>query len=167
MVRCQLSTGASLRRALNMVVPITLSLFLPSFHTTSLPRSTSPWHVPSLPPSITVFLISLLPSMPVRSVHTFLSAVAAASLLRARRIYRVGSPLQPSLVHCRSSSCAPGRSMASAATVNDPAFAWSGFQYLQGQPVTLEDVKRNNAILVLEQWATSVILSHTDGWMDT
>lgn len=46
------------------------------------------------------------------------------------------------------------RSMASASNVNDPAIAWNGFQYLQGQPVNLDDVKRNNNILVLEQWAT-------------
>ena len=44
--------------------------------------------------------------------------------------------------------------MSSASNVNDPAIEWSGFQYLQGQPITLDDVKRNNNILVLEQWAT-------------
>ena len=44
--------------------------------------------------------------------------------------------------------------MSSASSVNEPAIAWTGFQYLQGQPISLDDVRRNNSILVLEQWAT-------------
>ena len=51
--------------------------------------------------------------------------------------------------------------MSSSSNVSDPAIAWSGFQYLQGQPVTLDDVKRDHSILVLEQWATSALRSTT------
>ena len=97
---------------------------------------------------------SLLHSLSLRLVlpsPLMRRALLASSLLRTR-LFR----LSPSAYRPRSTPpFPPCRSMASSSTVNDPAIEWSGFQYLQGQPVSLEDVKRNSNILVLEQWATS------------